>query len=82
MKKWVSFLIRGRRELKTMKKRHSKGFKSQVAIGALRGEKTVQDIVQRYEIRPNMVTLWKKQLIENATLAFDKNGKDKELEES
>jgi transposase len=27
----------------------------------------------------NLITLWKKQLLENASLVFDKNGKDKEL---
>lgn len=69
-------------EEETMNKRHSKDFKAKVAIEALRGEKTVQEIAQKYEIHPNQVTLWKKQLIENATLAFDKHGNDKELEEA
>ena len=65
-----------------MRKQHSKEFKAKVAIDALRGEKTVQEIAQKYEIHPNQVTLWKKQLIDNATSAFDKGGDDKLLEES
>lgn len=65
-----------------MNKRHSKEFKAKVAIDALRGEKTIQEIAQKYEVHPNQVTLWKKQLIDNATSAFDKDGKDKDLEES
>lgn len=65
-----------------MNKKHSKEFKAKVAIDALRGEKTVQEIAQKYEIHPNQVTLWKKQLIDNATSAFDKCGDDKVLEES
>ena len=40
------------------------------------------EIVQKYEIHPNMVKLWKKHLIENATLVFERNGKKKVLEEA
>ena len=56
-----------------MRRKHSIQFKSKVAIEAIKGDYTIQEIAQRYEIHPNMVTLWKKQLLENAASAFDKN---------
>ena len=46
------------------------------------GEKTIQELAQKYEVHPNQVTTWKKQLIDNATIAFDKHGNDKEQKEA
>ena len=64
-----------------MRRKHSIQFKSKVAIEAIKGDYTIQEIAQRYEIHPNMVTLWKKQLLENAASAFDKNkAADKEIQ--
>lgn len=63
-----------------MRKKHSTEFKSKVALEAVRGEQTIQEIAQKYEVHPNQVTQWKKQLLDNATSAFEKPGK-KSLEE-
>jgi transposase len=63
-----------------MRKRYEKTFKAKVAIEALRGEKTLQEIATAYEVHPNMVALWKKQLLESAETVFEKAGKDKDAE--
>jgi transposase-like protein len=58
-----------------MRKKHSTEFKAKVALEAIKGEQTIQEIAQKYEVHPNQVTTWKKQLLDNATSAFEKAGK-------
>jgi transposase-like protein len=58
-----------------MRKKHSTDFKVKVALEALRGEKTIQEIAQIYEVHPNQVTMWKRHLLDNASVAFEKPGK-------
>ncbi len=39
-------------------------FKAKVAIEAIKGEKTINEIASLYEVHPNQVSLWKKQALE------------------
>lgn len=48
--------------------RHDKALKPKVALEALRGEKTIQELGQIHGVLPQLITAWKKQLIENAEL--------------
>lgn len=59
-----------------MRKRYDKDFKAKVAIEAMRGEKTLQEIATQYEVHPNLIAQWKKQLISMAAKLFEKAGKD------
>lgn len=65
-----------------MRKRYDKEFKAKVAVEALRGEKTIQEIAIAYGVHPNLVAAWKKQLLEGVDELFEKTGRDKDAEAS
>jgi len=49
---------------------HLATFRAQVAVAALRGDKTIAEIAEKFEVHPNQVMAWKAQLLEHSSEAF------------
>jgi len=55
---------------KRTRRNHAPAFKAKVALAALKGEKTLAELAQLYDVHPNQITSWKAQLAEGAAGLF------------
>jgi len=53
------------------RRNHLPAFKAKVAIAAIRGERTIAQIAEQFDVHPNQVTAWKAQLEGGAADVFD-----------
>jgi putative transposase len=63
------------------RKSYSADYKAKLVLEVLEGEKTVNEIASRYEVLPASLKNWKKQFLENMSLAFDKSTVVKEYKD-
>ena len=59
---------------KRPRRNHGATFKAKVALEAIKGDQTVVELAERFQVHPNQITQWKKQLLDRADEVF---GKDK-----
>ena len=78
----VKVLYNDPKEDQNMSKRprrnHAPAFKAKVALEAMKGEQTLVELSERYQVHPNQITEWKKQLLEHAPDIFSKERKSDE----
>ena len=61
-----------------MRKSYDKSFKAKVALEALKEESTLQELARKYEVHPNQISQWKRQLVKGAAELFERPNKKSE----
>ena len=59
------------------RRNHGSAFKAKVALEAIKGDKTLSELAQRFEIHANQIVQWKKEVLDRADELFEK-GKRKD----
>ncbi len=65
-----------------MSKKRNKQFKAKVALAALKNEETTSELAARFGIHPNMISNWKKALLEGAADIFENGKKSQKQDEA
>jgi len=58
---------------KRPRRNHTPTFKAKVALAAMKGEKTLAELAQQFDVHPNQITQWKGQLLEGASGVFGRD---------
>ena len=69
--------MKGRRK----RKKHPDAVKARIALEAIKGIKTLSELSAQYKVHPNVISKWKKQLIDGASEIFSRGTKGTSEEE-
>jgi transposase len=60
------------------RKRHTPEFKTRAVLEVMREEQTVNEIAAKYEVSPVLISRWKSEFLERASMVFEKGASDTE----
>jgi transposase-like protein len=58
------------------RRNHSESFKAKVALAAVRGDRTLAELAEQFDVHPNQIQEWKKKLLASAEQIFSKGAAD------
>ncbi len=59
------------------RRNHTPGFKAKAALAAIKGDRTLAELAEQFDVHPNQITSWKAQLEGGAADVFDPGGGNK-----
>lgn len=57
--------------MKRTRRKFSASFKAKVAIEAIKERNSLQELAVKFELHPNQISSWKREFLDNSSLAFD-----------
>ena len=66
---------------KRPRRNHAPAFKAKVALEALKGEQTLVELSERYQVHPNQITQWKRQLLESLPEIFSRRRQNEQYQQ-
>jgi transposase-like protein len=63
-------LMRGAESMRRPRRNHSAAFKAKVALAAVKGDHTLVQLAERFDVHPNQITQWKTELLQRAAEVF------------
>ena len=60
--------------MRRKRRNHSASFKAKVAVAAVRGEKTLAELAQHYDVHPNQIQDWRGRLVGIAEIPSARTG--------
>ena len=63
---------------KRPRRNHSPAFKAKVALAANKGDKTLAELAEQFDVHPNQIQDWRKRLLENADTVFGRGQQQQE----
>jgi transposase-like protein len=56
------------------RRNHTPAFKAKVALAAIKGDRTIAQLAEHFDVYPNQITAWRSQLVSNASEIFGPGG--------
>ena len=64
--------------MKRKRRNHSPAFKAKVALTAIKGDRTLAELADQFDVHPNQIQDWRKRLMENADTVFGRGQEHRE----
>ena len=68
--------------MRRKRRNHSSVFKAKVAMAAIRGEKTLAQLAEQFDVHANQIQDWRRRLLDNVEALFGRGAQHKEETES